>query len=41
VKSIKPYEGSTFALLMKDQRETEIVVSERRARELRDRFPGL
>ncbi len=41
VKAIKPYEGSTFALLMADQQETEIVVSERRARELRDRLPGL
>lgn len=41
VKSIKPIDGSTFALVMADEKETEIVVSERRARELRERLPGL
>jgi two-component system, LytTR family, response regulator len=41
VKSFKPFEGSTFALVMNDSQETEIIVSERRARELRERFPGL
>lgn len=41
VKSLRPYEGSTFALIMSDPQETEFVVSERRAKELRNRLPGL
>jgi two-component system LytT family response regulator len=41
VKSLKPYDGSTFALIMADSQETELIVSERRAKELRSRLPGL
>jgi DNA-binding LytR/AlgR family response regulator len=41
VKSIKPYERSTFMLVMADQAETELLVSERQAKELRQRLPGL
>jgi DNA-binding LytR/AlgR family response regulator len=41
VKSIRPYDGSTFALIMSDPQETELIVSERRAKELRSRLPGL
>jgi DNA-binding LytR/AlgR family response regulator len=41
VKSIKPYDSSTFALVMSDSNQTELLVSERRARELRQRLPGL
>lgn len=41
IKSIKSYEGSTFALVMSDPHETEVLVSERRAKDLRSRFPGL
>ena len=41
IKSVKPYDGSTFALVMTDPHETELLVSERRAKDLRSRFPGL
>jgi two-component system, LytTR family, response regulator len=41
VKAVKPYDGSTFALVMNDAQETELVVSERRAKDLRSRLPGL
>jgi two-component system, LytTR family, response regulator len=41
VRSIKPYDSSTFMLVMSDPSETELIVSERRARELRQRLPGL
>jgi DNA-binding LytR/AlgR family response regulator len=41
VSSIKPYDSSTFALVMPDARQTELLVSERRAKELRQRIPGL
>ena len=41
IKSVKPYDGSTFALVMTDSQETELLVSERRAKDLRSRFPGL
>jgi DNA-binding LytR/AlgR family response regulator len=41
VKSLIPREGSTFSLIMSDLGETEIMVSERRAPELRNRLPGL
>jgi len=41
IKSLKPYDGSTFALVMADSQETELLVSERRAKDLRSRFPGL
>ena len=41
VRSLKPYDSSTFALVMSDPHETELLVSERRAKELRQRLPGL
>jgi two-component system, LytTR family, response regulator len=41
VKSIKPYDRSTFMLVMADPQETELLVSERQAKELRSRLPGL
>ena len=41
VKSVKPYDSSTFMLVMSDPNETELLVSERRAKELRQRLPGL
>jgi two-component system, LytTR family, response regulator len=41
VKSLRSHEGSTFALVMNDPGETQIIVSERRAKDLRTRFPGL
>lgn len=41
IKSVKPYDRSTFALVMTDRQETELLVSERRAKDLRSRFPGL
>jgi two-component system LytT family response regulator len=41
VKSVKPYDRSTFMLVMDDAGETELLVSERQAKELRSRLPGL
>ena len=41
VKSVRPYDSSTFVLVMTDPRETELLVSERRAKDLRFRLPGL
>lgn len=41
VKLIKPYDRSTFMLTMADADETELLVSERQAKELRQRLPGL
>jgi DNA-binding LytR/AlgR family response regulator len=41
VKSIKPYDRSSFMLTMSDVSETELLVSERQAKELRQRLPGL
>ena len=41
VKEIRPYFKSGFLLLMADAATTEIVVSERQARQLRRRIPGL
>jgi two-component system LytT family response regulator len=41
VKSIKPYDRSTFMLVMDDSQGTELLVSERQAKELRSRLPGL
>jgi DNA-binding LytR/AlgR family response regulator len=41
IKSVKPYDRSTFLLTMTDPGETELVVSERQAKELRRRLPGL
>jgi DNA-binding LytR/AlgR family response regulator len=41
VREIKPYFKSGFRLVMADAAGTEIVVSERRARPLRERLPGL
>jgi len=41
VKSIKPYDRSTFMLVMDDTQGTELLVSERQAKELRNRLPGL
>ena len=41
VKSVKPYDSSTFVLVMTDPHETELLVSERRAKDLRSRLPGL
>lgn len=41
IKAVKPYDGSTFSLVMSDPQETELIVSERRAKELRVRLPGL
>jgi two-component system, LytTR family, response regulator len=41
IKEIKPYFRSGFLLVMADTANTEIVVSERQVRPLRERFPGL
>jgi DNA-binding LytR/AlgR family response regulator len=41
IKEIKPYFKSSFLLVMSDAASTEIVVSERQARPLRQRLPGL
>jgi DNA-binding LytR/AlgR family response regulator len=41
IKEIRPYFKSGFLLLMADGAGTEIVVSERQARSLRQRIPGL
>jgi DNA-binding LytR/AlgR family response regulator len=41
VRVIRPYDRSTFVLVMADPQNTEIVVSERQAKLLRDRLPGL
>jgi two-component system, LytTR family, response regulator len=41
VKEIRSYSKSSFLLLMSDQEQTEIKVSERQAALLRRRFPGL
>ena len=41
VKEIRPYFKSSFLLIMDDTRATEIAVSERQARSLRVRIPGL
>jgi hypothetical protein len=38
---MRPYSKSSFLLLMSDQGQTEIKVSERQAALLRRRFPGL
>jgi DNA-binding LytR/AlgR family response regulator len=41
VKEIRPYFKSTFLLVMNDAASTEIAVSERQAKQLRRRIPGL
>lgn len=41
VRSIKPYDRSTFVLTMSDEKGTDLLVSERQAKELRQRLPGL
>ena len=41
IKEIKPYFKSSFLLIMADAASTEIAVSERQARPLRQRLPGL
>jgi two-component system, LytTR family, response regulator len=41
VKFIKPCDRSTFMLTLADADETELLVSERQAKELRQRLPGL
>ena len=41
IKEIRPYFKSGFLLVMADAAATEIVVSERQARALRQRIPGL
>jgi two-component system, LytTR family, response regulator LytT len=41
IKSIKGYDGRTFLLKMNDPNETEVLVSERQAKLLRRRLPGL
>lgn len=41
IKEIKPYFKSSFLLIMSDAASTEIAVSERQARPLRQRLPGL
>lgn len=41
IKEIKPYFKSSFLLVMSDATSTEIAVSERQARPLRRRLPGL
>ena len=41
VKEIRPYFKSTFLLIMNDAASTEIAVSERQAKQLRRRIPGL
>jgi len=41
IREIRPYFKSGFLLVMADTSATEIVVSERQARSLRQRIPGL
>jgi two-component system, LytTR family, response regulator len=41
IKEIKPYFKSSFLLVMSDAASSEIAVSERQARPLRERLPGL
>jgi two-component system, LytTR family, response regulator len=41
VREIKPYFRSSFLLVMRDEAKTEITVSERQAKLLRKRMPGL
>jgi DNA-binding LytR/AlgR family response regulator len=41
IKEIKPYFKSSFLLVMSDAAATEIAVSERQAKPLRQRLPGL
>jgi DNA-binding LytR/AlgR family response regulator len=41
VRVIRPYDRSTFVLVMADTQDTEFVVSERQAKLLRERLPGL
>ena len=41
VKEIRPYFKSSFLLIMNDSTQTEIQVSERQAKLLRQRIPGL
>jgi len=41
VRVIRPYDRSTYALEMTDDQKTEFIVSERQARLLRERLPGL
>ena len=41
VREIKPFFKSSFLLVMSDTASTEIAVSERQARPLRQRLPGL
>jgi two-component system LytT family response regulator/two-component system response regulator LytT len=41
VRVIRPYDRSTFVLVMADKQDTEFVVSERQAKLLRERLPGL
>ena len=41
VRSIKPFDRSTFVLTMADAKGTDLLVSERQASELRIRLPGL
>jgi two-component system, LytTR family, response regulator len=41
IKTVKSYDRSTFLLTMADANETELLVSERQAKELRRRLPGL
>jgi two-component system LytT family response regulator len=41
IKEIKPYFKSGFLLIMADTAATEIAVSERQVRPLRERMPGL
>ena len=41
VRFIHQYDGGTYAVVMSDENSTEIIVSERKSRELRARFPGL
>ena len=41
IKEIKPYFKSSFLLVMSDDASTEIAVSERQAKPLRKRLPGL
>src|SRR5205085_10548236 len=41
VRVIRPYDRSTYALAMADDQNTEFIVSERQAKLLRERLPGL
>jgi len=41
IREIRPYFKSGFLLVMGDAASTEIAVSERQARSLRQRIPGL